>query len=865
MNTTPTLADPATPLEPRAISVGRALALSFSAIIILLAATLLVLALLDRRQARSDLAHALIQRALARTNGDLTELLAPTRRQLAIDWQEVRMGGVSRDDPAAHARRFLPALTVLPAVGSITVGDTTGTQLLLMRYDSTTVRSPLLAGRTDLPTPSPDAQQYFTRDFRPAVRGEQSVWQLWSDMAAGPLATWKVRLPATDRRQQEWQKRSFEGLASPDGSGGGGGPRPVIRWSEVFTFYTTREPGMTASIAARDPGGALVSVTYGILLDELSRYTRAQEPTPNGRVFVVSDSGWLIGHPRDGRFDHPAERAAVALQPVERLGDPVSLAWAAAWRARAADSVTVLPLAVGDARWWGGFRSFNIARGRRFWIGTMVPESDVVATMASQGAWILGASLIALLVAFWLAAGLARRVADPLNVLAEQSARIARFDLATAAAPDSRLLEVRQLGTAIERMRRALVENFAERDRASRALAESESRLLQSQKLEAVGKLAGGVAHDFNNLLTAIRGYAELLRDRLASDPEGLDDLREIELAAKRAGELTSQLLAFSRRQLVEPRIVDVNTVVASAAKLLSRLVGERVAVETVLEPGLPSVRIDPGQLHQVLVNLAINARDAMPEGGRLSITTSRGERSRESGGLPSAPGGPIVLPSVVLRVSDNGVGMPPEVRDRAFEPFFTTKETGRGTGLGLATCWGIVEHAGGSIEIDSTPSEGTVVRVILPSVAAVPTPEPEPPSGPSTSARLGGETILVVEDEAQLRALAERALVDRGFRVLAAPDGLAALELLDATGASIDLLLTDVVMPRMGGPALARKLRERWPAARVLFMTGYAEADAFSAEELPTSQLEVLRKPFTPTELVRSVRRALDGTQSLR
>ena len=850
---------PAAPEARPGISIRRALTLSFSAVIVLLAASLMVLALLERRQARTDLANAVLQRALARTNGDLTELFAPVKRQLAIDWHEVRMGNVPRYDAQAHARYFTSAFRELPMVGSMMVGDTAGHQLLLMRYDSTVISSPLLEGLTDLPAPGTGGAEFYTRDFRPSVRGEQSIWQLWDPALTAPVRTWRVQLPGYRTNDREWYRQALSrfghrgavSAVDPDAV-------PSIAWSDVYTFFTTREPGLSASFAARGPTGEVVIVAYDILLDAVSEYTRAQRPTADGRVLVVSDSGWLIGLPGDPRFEDRTARATLSLLPVERLADPAFSAWAGAWRARGDSTSGVRSLTVDGARWWGGFRPLEIEPGRRFWIGVMVPERDVLAQMGSGGTSIVLASVIALLVAFGVAARLSRSVADPLAALAESSGRIANLDVVGGAPPPpSRFREIQQLSAALEEMRHALEENFAEREMAARALAESESKLLQSQKLEAVGQLAGGVAHDFNNLLTAIRGYTALLREHLADDPVGLEDLQEIDAAAQRASDLTSQLLAFSRRQHVETKLVDVNDHVASAAKLLARLMDERITLETVYEPDLPAVRIDPGQLHQVLVNLAVNARDAMPDGGTLTISTSRGGRLRTPGSPERAIGAATGAAPVVISVVDTGSGMTPEVRARVFEPFFTTKEKGRGTGLGLATCWGIVNDAGGTIEIDSAVGTGTVMRVILPAVADAVAPSPtaiaEPLSGD------GGETVLLVEDEDQIRALAERALTRSGYRVLTARDGVDALEKLDARGRPVDLVLTDVVMPRMGGPALARAVRERWPLSRVLFMTGYAEADAFGAEGMPATAAEVLRKPFTPSDLVGAVRGVID------
>ncbi|MCC6782768.1 MAG: hypothetical protein IT457_07970, partial [Planctomycetes bacterium] len=596
----------------REVSIQRELVLSFTLIVVALAAALLLLAMLDRRQAREELSRTLLEQEQARAHSELRELFAPVKRQLAIDWREVRIGQVPRYDAAAHVRHFLPQLVELPNVSSMMVADTAGHQLLLMRYDSLVVRSPLLEGLTALPAPSPDGGEFFTRDFRPALRGDLSRWQLWDLASLQPRAAWEVRLPGYDPKQRDWYVQAMARNARGPRGSAPSDPQAAITWSDVYTLFTTREPGISASFAAREPAGDLIIVSYDIVLDELSRYTRAERPTPNGRVFVVSDSGRLIGLPGDARFDDRAQRAEFTLLPVERLGLPPMDAWAAAWRARGDEVALTQPIAVGDDTWWIGFRAFDLAPGRRFWIGIIAPESDIRARTGLEGTGIVAATVIALLLAFFVASRLARRVADPLAVLADQSARIARLDLAPQPAPASRLWEVRRLGAAIESMRRALQENLAERERASEALAESKARLLQSQKLDAVGQLAGGVAHDFNNLLTAIRGYATLLRERLTADPEGLDDLNEIDAAAQRASDLTRQLLAFSRRQHAEPRVVDVNAAVTSATRMLGRLMGEHIKLETVLGDGLPAVRIDPGQLHQVLVNLAVNARDAM-------------------------------------------------------------------------------------------------------------------------------------------------------------------------------------------------------------------------------------------------------------
>lgn len=362
--------------DPRAVSIKRTLVVSFTSIIVALAAVLLLLAMLDRRQAREDLSRTLLDQAQTRAHSELREIFEPVRRQLAIDWHEVQMGQVPRYDAAAHVRHFLPPMVELPAVSSMMVADTAGHQMLLMHYDSTVVRSPLLEGQTGLPTPAPDGSQYFTRDFRPATRGERSVWQLWTPTNASALATWEVRLSGYDPRRRAWYEQAVERhTRRPQSSATDA--TVAIEWTDVYTLFTSREPGMSASFAAREPSGALVIVAYDILLDAVSRYTRAQRPSPNGRVFVVSDSGWMIGLPRDARFEDREQRAAFTLVPVERLGDPALDAWAAAWRSRGQDVTLTRSLEVGDDAWWVGYRAFDLAPGRRFWVGVVMPESDV--------------------------------------------------------------------------------------------------------------------------------------------------------------------------------------------------------------------------------------------------------------------------------------------------------------------------------------------------------------------------------------------------------------------------------------------------------------------------------------------------------
>jgi PAS domain S-box-containing protein len=397
----------------------------------------------------------------------------------------------------------------------------------------------------------------------------------------------------------------------------------------------------------------------------------------------------------------------------------------------------------------------------------------------------------------------------------------------------------------------AIVNNY--RDVTDRRVLEEQVML--SQKMEAIGRLAGGVAHDFNNILTAIGGYSDLLLADLPPDDPRRHDVEEIHQATQRAAALTQQLLAFSRRQVLQPKVVNLNTLVPDIEKMLRRLIGEDILFATVLHPRLGNVRADPGQMEQVIVNLAVNARDAMPQGGRLTIETRNVELDEAyTADHPSIKPGRYVM----LVVTDTGVGMDEETKARIFEPFFTTKVRGKGTGLGLATVYGIVQQTGGHIWPYSEPGQGTAMRVYLPRVDA-PADTIEHPSDVGSNVAGGTETILVVEDEAPVRAVTRQLLERNGYTVLEAPDGAAALALLDGEtgGRHIDLLLTDVIMPGMSGRALADQLKARRPHLRVLFMSGYTD-DAVVRHGMLEPGLAYLEKPFRPPTLLRKVRAVL-------
>jgi len=380
-----------------------------------------------------------------------------------------------------------------------------------------------------------------------------------------------------------------------------------------------------------------------------------------------------------------------------------------------------------------------------------------------------------------------------------------------------------------------------------------EEQLRQAQKMEAVGQLAGGVAHDFGNLITAIMGYSDLVLRQMASEDPRRDDVLEIKRTAERAGALTRQLLAYSRRQLLQPQVFDVSALVGEMAGMLRRLIGEDIQLATVArEPAL--VKADPGQLEQVVMNLALNARDAMPGGGRLTIETALVEcdetfTRRHAGMVPG--------PYLMLAVTDTGTGMTPETQAHLFEPFFTTKSPGVGTGLGLATVYGIVKQSGGFISVYSEPHQGSTFKIYLPRATAAVRRQSVPSH--ATESASGSETVLLVEDEASVRIPSRAFMKASGYRVLEAANGEEALRLLEAQeGRPIHLLVTDVVMPKMKGQELAARFLARRPGTPVLFTSGYTQ-NTFGDDGTLAPGAHFLQKPFAPEELARRVREILD------
>jgi nitrogen-specific signal transduction histidine kinase len=400
---------------------------------------------------------------------------------------------------------------------------------------------------------------------------------------------------------------------------------------------------------------------------------------------------------------------------------------------------------------------------------------------------------------------------------------------------------------------RSTIQDITERKRAEEKMVSLQEQLRQSQKMEAVGRLAGGIAHDFNNLLTVIHGHCEISLLQLQGNNPLREDIVEIKKAADRAANLTRQLLAFSRRQIMEMKVIDLNALVRELEKMVRRVMGEDIELVTVLDQSLGKIKMDPGQMEQVILNLVINARDAMPSGGKFILETTNVHLDEEYARTHMS-----VEPGhfVMLSVTDTGSGMSPQVKERLFEPFFTTKEKGKGTGLGLSTVYGIMKQSGGNIWVYSEPGRGTNFRIYMPRVDL----EADSLShrDDTVSMLYGNETILLAEDEPSVRGLAARVLRNQGYKILEAVNGSEALQIANKHKEQIHLLLTDIVMPQIGGKELYDQLKPLRPNLKVLFTSGYTENAIVHQGELPPG-VAFLQKPFSPIFLTHKVREILD------
>ena len=478
-------------------------------------------------------------------------------------------------------------------------------------------------------------------------------------------------------------------------------------------------------------------------------------------------------------------------------------------------------------------------------------ESPVVQQFnQSSNRLLLWLCLFAVVLLLLISSSLVRWVSRPLRQIMESLKRNDPKPIDGICEKTSEFGELARTTRKFFEQRDNLVREMEERRTTEEALRKSEEELRHSQKMEAVGRLAGGVAHDFNNLLTAIIGYAELISTRVTSNTLAKQNADLIRKAGEQAAALTKQLLAFSRKQILQPKVIDLNELVGDMEKLLRRVIGERFSLQTYRDAEIGRVKADPSQIEQVVLNLGVNARDAMPRGGELVIRTANVRLDRTT--APQISASLAAGDYVLLSVTDTGAGMDEETKAHIFEPFFTTKGPGKGTGLGLATVYGIVRQTGGGISVDTEPGKGSTFRIYLPMVTG-PVDFTKTPSAPVEKSD-NFETVLVVEDEEIVRDLVCAVLEEQGYNVLCAGDGLEALDLAENFDGTIHLLVTDVIMPYINGPELAGKLSALRPDMKVLYVSGYSDND-IGDQGVLNPRFELLQKPFTPQTLARKIR----------
>ena len=662
-------------------------------------------------------------------------------------------------------------------------------------------------------------------------------WRAFHDQArraTDGLDSWVV--VADSRGQQLVNSRVPWGTALPTTRGDrtmswATAPGARFRISNLFVGAVTQRPIIIVEVDVTRPDGSKYTMDVSTRVSSFDAIWRDQR-------FPAT---W-IGSVLDGNL-----RMVARSQHIDKfLGASPSAMFLA--RARNATSGVMRNLTregVDSVVAWSRAPDFD-------WVFVVaVPKSEIAGSAQRSLIWGLGVGAALLALGVLLAAWVARSIARPVGTLAGAARAWGRGETVTFA--PTGMVETDQLGAAFAGAAQAAFSNEAELQRRvkerTRELAEATESLVQAQKLEAVGRLTGGIAHDFNNLLMAVTGNLELLERRLtdAKLSRYVDQARQ---AAERGAKLTAQLLAFSRRQRLEPKPIDVNAAVTAASSLLSSALGGAVTVETVLSPDLWPGLADATQLELVILNLAINARDAMPQGGVITIATTNVVTTAEHGRAEAPPAGDFVM----ICVSDTGTGMAPEVAARVFEPFFTTKPVGEGSGLGLPQVLGLAKQLGGGVELITAPGEGAAFKVYLPRVdtaAASGAVEARPVEAPAPS--LTGVRILLVDDDAQVRSVAYAILREAGCEVIEAATGFAALDLVDG-GAEVDLALLDFAMPALNGGEAAQLLRDRRPALPVILMSGYADAETLAK----VWSGPLLHKPFSAAQLARQISHAL-------
>jgi signal transduction histidine kinase len=719
------------------VSIRGGLLLALALVVLLVVGSLLTASLFGTKRMARDVAGSLMFALGRDTESRLHDLFEPPRQKMLEDYAAIRQGRYSVKDAQARRELLIPGLFALPKVDSMVLADLEGGHFLIQRYSELVRRSALLSTVAErLPVADPHRLQFVMRDFRPAEWGETSHWVLWEEAGRQIVQKWNLSLSGYDARQRPWYKAAMAAYRDQTLPEAQAAAASLIAWTGVYSLFTTKAPSISAAVAARDPSGEILIVSYDLPLDEIAQFTRSVRPSPRGMMFVLTDDGRLLGPPRETLTDNKPDADAPALQLVAQSGSPHVADAVATWQADHGGQPDRFRLALDGETWWAGFTPFEIGSGHRFWIGMLLPESDLIPA-ASENRWFMvGVGFLTLLLAAGLALILARWFSKPLAELAAQSRRIASLDLTETAPVHSHLGELDLLSIALGEMRDALRRYIVERD-----LSRQEGH---ARKLEAVGQLAAGIAHEINTpaqyvgdgvhfLKEAFAGYQRLVGQyrravevlETAGGQQALvSEIREIEeeidltyLEANVPGSFEScqdginrittivrAMKEFAHPDQSEMASADLNRALQTTLAVAKNEY-KYVADVTTDFGDLPPVLCHVGDLNQVFLNLIVNAAHAIGDvvgkggsKGTLRITTCQeGDSAR-------------------IDVADTGSGIPEAIRQRIFDPFFTTKEVGKGTGQGLAIARSIVvtKHHG-SLTFESEVGKGTTFTIRLP------------------------------------------------------------------------------------------------------------------------------------------------------
>lgn len=796
--------------------------------VVLIVAAFLVCAasiyLLIYRPILSDLTSLAMVRASEKVAVDVQTLFANLGAIAMRESDRGRAGLIDLDRPRALNQLITPLFKDGTPITSSAVAEDTGREVLIFS--------------------SPDGG-WRNRLTNPDAWGNQASFLTWD--AQGNLLASERRIVDYDARRRPW----FTAVMAQPATAG-------VYWTAPYRFVSTQELGISAVVRWQAPDTHRYAMTLDVRLMDLTGLTQKINVARSGLAAILTETGQVLALPRDPRFATGDAIKAELFKPVAGLAVAPLTAAFSAWETAGRPEVRLLRYDVDGVSWLTTFYPIHLAE-QTFWVAALAPSADFVAlpsdTLALGALIVLGTIVIASIAAIWLGG----RLSGPIERLTVESARLGRMDLRDPIDVRSPVHEIDVLARALETMRLGLVQAQAELEakteherQIERAVQESRLQLLRAQKMEAVGQLTGGVAHDFNNLLAVIRGNLELIEEELGTQPHLQRMLQACIRAAERGAALTRSLLAFSRQQPLEPRVVDVNALIDELAELLRRTLPVTIRLAIKAEATW-TCEADPGQLQQAILNLATNAKDAMPDGGRLTIETGD---VRLDGAEPQADVAPGEY--VMVAIHDTGHGMLPDVVARACDPFFTTKEPGKGSGLGLSMVYGFAKQSGGHLRIASEPGRGTSMFLYLRrSTAARDRP---PVRGERPAVRGRGETILVVEDDAEMQTLVSTLVQSLGYAAVVAGDAATALDLLQ-DGLRPAVLLTDIVLPgRMNGPHLAREALRLLPGLKVLYMSAYADTGALQHGP-PEGAAYLLQKPFRKDDLAAKLRAILEET----